>query len=124
MFWTNQQNRPAEDEQQWPAETDNAPRRLIFNVTVSNEAASAEDCQVSQTEVLKLLAKQAQNQSHQHWEFVTEKVRAADFPARPHYFQPVIPRFFMAVTRSASFGPCLKCQIEAFDPAPVKKRSG
>ncbi len=31
MFWTNQQNRPAEDEQEWPAETDNAPGRLVFD---------------------------------------------------------------------------------------------
>ena len=29
----------------------------------------------------------------------------------------------MAVTRSASLGPSFKCQIQAFDAAPVKERS-
>src|ERR1051326_7260010 len=39
MLWTNQQNRSAENEKQWPAEADNAPRRFIFDDAVGNQAA-------------------------------------------------------------------------------------
>ena len=61
MFWTDQQNRRAEDEQEWPAETDNAPRCLVFYVGVSNEAAHAVDRQITQTQILKFLAKRAKD---------------------------------------------------------------
>src|SRR5215472_10336984 len=30
----------------------------------------------------------------------------------------------MTVTRSASLAPCLECQVQPFDPAPVKESSG
>src|SRR4051794_2635189 len=58
MFLTNQQDRTAEDVQQRPAKTHDTPRRLVLNQTVSDEAARAVNRQVSQIEILKLLAKQ------------------------------------------------------------------
>ena len=57
MFWTNQQDRPAEDEQEWPSKTDDAPGRLIFDYAVGNQAAHTVDRQITQIEILQLLAK-------------------------------------------------------------------
>src|SRR5678815_3384058 len=121
MFWTNQQDRPAEDVQERPRKTDDAPWRLIFDYAVGNQAAHTIDRQITQIEILKLLAKKAQNEAYQHWQLVTEKVGPLDFEVWHHQTQPVIPRLFMAVTRSASLGPRLKCQIQAFNAAPVKE---
>src|SRR5690242_12425301 len=105
MFRANQQNRSSEHEQERPAETDNAPRRLIFNVTVSDEAACTVDGQVSQTHIFKLLAKQTQNKADQHRELVTEEIRAAEFPGGRHYLEPVIPWLLVTVAGSASLSP-------------------
>ena len=58
MFWTNQQYRPAEDKQEWPSKTDDAPGRLIFDYAVGNQAAHTIDRQITQIEILKFLAKQ------------------------------------------------------------------
>src|SRR5207253_9026073 len=50
-------------------------------------------------------------------------VVAAHVRQRPHQLQPVIPCLFVTVTSSASLGPCLKCQIQTFNAAPVKESS-
>jgi hypothetical protein len=67
MFWTNQQNRPAENKQKWPTETNDAPGRLIFDYAVGNKAAHAVDRQIPQIEVLKFLTKERQNEPRQEW---------------------------------------------------------
>src|SRR4029434_3996941 len=77
IFRTHKQNRGAKGEEERPDKTDNAPRSLVLNVGVDDQGADSIDCQITQAEVLELLAKHAQNQ---HWEFVTEEVRPADFP--------------------------------------------
>jgi hypothetical protein len=66
MFWTNQEHCRAKHKQKWPPETDNAPGRFVFDVTIENQCSHAVDRQITQTEVvkqihlLKLLGKQAE----------------------------------------------------------------
>src|SRR5206468_8487290 len=61
MFRANEQHPRAKDKQQWPSETDDAPGRFVFDVTISDQASHAVDRQITQAEVLKLLAKQAED---------------------------------------------------------------
>jgi hypothetical protein len=61
MLWTNQQNRRAKDKKEWPGKTDNAPGRFVFDVTVGNQGSYSVDCQITQTEILKLLTKHTKN---------------------------------------------------------------
>src|SRR5882757_3843778 len=105
MLRTNQQDGPAKDEKERPAETDYAPRCLILYITVSNEAADAVDRQITQAEVFKFLAEKAQNEADQHWQLVTQEIGAAEFPGVAEYCQPVIPGLFEPMIDDDSLSP-------------------
>src|SRR5438270_594938 len=41
MFWANQHDRSAKDEQERPSKADDAPWRLVFDVAVDNQTSNA-----------------------------------------------------------------------------------
>ena len=123
MFWANQQNGGAKHIEKRPSKTDYAPRSLVFDVAVGNEASHAVNREIAEADIFKFLTKHAKNQADEHRQFVTKKIGPAEFQGRSHDFEPVIPRLFMAVTGRASLGPRFERLVQPFNPAPVKENS-
>ena len=61
MFGRNIDERAGENEKKRPDNVDDTPRRFVMNDTVGHERADTIDGEITQTQVLKTLAKQTEN---------------------------------------------------------------
>src|SRR5204863_7741039 len=85
-----------------PSKTNYAPRSLVFDVAVGDEASHAVNREIAEADVLKFLTKHAENQADEHRQFVTKKIGPAEFQRWSHDFEPVIPRLCMPLTARGS----------------------
>src|SRR5205823_6019161 len=102
------------NEKKRPDNVDDTPRRFVMNDTVGHERADTIDGEITQTQVLKTLAKQTENESSERRPFVT----------RHQFPNPVIPIFLVAVTFLAGGKPGGVCLIKSFHAAPMEKCPG